>query len=212
MNSPLMNGVGTIAEWLWRFLYVNILWLLFLFPGLVVFGLFPSTAAMFTVVRNWVTGDIHEPIFRVFWRAYKKYFVEANLLFLSFMLAGCILYLDYRFLQAEDGTIAQLLYFPFFTVIFLFSLMAMYIFPVFVHYDLKTRQVIKNSFLVMIVSPISTLTMLVVIVAFYFTISHLLVLFPIIGVSVFAYFTMWSAYRAFQKVEQKKNIVNEQQK
>ncbi|WP_396954475.1 DUF624 domain-containing protein, partial [Niallia sp.] len=39
-----------------KLMYVNALWMGCTFLGLGIFGFFPATAAMFSVVRKWIMG------------------------------------------------------------------------------------------------------------------------------------------------------------
>ncbi|MFC4402738.1 YesL family protein [Gracilibacillus xinjiangensis] len=67
----------TAAEWISRFAYVNLLWIGFSLLGLVVFGFFPATAAMFALVRQWIMGNIDKPVFSSIWVTIKKNFSKA---------------------------------------------------------------------------------------------------------------------------------------
>lgn len=80
-----MRGFYSISEWVLRFAYVNVLWISFNLLGLIVFGFFPATIAMFTVVRKWVLKETDISVFNTFWFAYKKEFFKGN--FLGFIIS-----------------------------------------------------------------------------------------------------------------------------
>ena len=44
-----------ITEYVMQLAYINLLWILFTLLGFGIFGLFPSTAALFAVTNEWVT-------------------------------------------------------------------------------------------------------------------------------------------------------------
>ncbi len=50
--TSMIGGLYRICEWVMRLAYVNLLWIGIFWLGLVVFGFFPSSAAMFAVVRK----------------------------------------------------------------------------------------------------------------------------------------------------------------
>jgi uncharacterized membrane protein YesL len=64
MIHIVTNGVYRFCEWVTRLAYLNLLWIMFSLAGLVVFGVMPSTIAMYTVTRRWLTEDVDIPIFK----------------------------------------------------------------------------------------------------------------------------------------------------
>ena len=66
MIHSVTNGLNRFCTWVMRLAYLNVLWILFSLAGLVVFGLMPATAAMFTVAREWAKGNTDAPVFSVF--------------------------------------------------------------------------------------------------------------------------------------------------
>ncbi|WP_084028990.1 YesL family protein [Bacillus sp. J33] len=61
-----------------RLVYLNLLWIAFSLLGIVLFGFFPATAAMFSVVRKWIMGETDVRVFKEFWQTYRKEFWKAN--------------------------------------------------------------------------------------------------------------------------------------
>ncbi|WP_332694441.1 YesL family protein [Halalkalibacter lacteus] len=200
-TGMMIGGLYRVCEWVMRLAYVNLLWIGFTLVGFVVFGFFPSTAAMFAVVRKWVMGECDTPIFPTFYQAYKKEFLKMNLLGVSLVVVGYILFIDYQFFQAMQSYYLQLFSYVFLALLLVFGVIHLYVFPVYVHYDLKPFQVVKNALLVAIASPISTGVMLVgSVIVLWITILYFSVLFFFSG-SALTFIVMWSAYRSFTKVE-----------
>src|SRR5690625_6019457 len=73
------SALYRIMEWISRFAYIQILWLLFTLLGLGLLGFFPATISMLAVMRDWFLSKPDSPIFRTFWSYYKKEFIRANL-------------------------------------------------------------------------------------------------------------------------------------
>ncbi|CAM4052016.1 YesL family protein [Lederbergia lenta] len=199
----IMGGFYRISEWIWRFFYINILWIMFLIPGLLIFGFFPSTAAMFAVMRKWVQGESDIPVFKTFWTSYKKEFIKSNILGLIIAVIGYILFIDLKFIQVSTNSFVSLLHIPLIAVFLLYGLVLLYIFPVFVHYDIKMLQVFKNSFLIMIMFPFITIMMAVVSYFIYYIMLKIPGLIPIFGGSIIAYAISWGTNITFRQIEQR---------
>ncbi|WP_085523013.1 YesL family protein [Tuberibacillus sp. Marseille-P3662] len=189
-------------EWLTRFAYINLLWGLFSLLGGLIFGFFPATTAMFTLVREWLKGNADIPIFPSFWKHYRSEFIKSNLLGLFIALIGIMIYIDVRYIQLSLNTMA-LTYIPLFAFMLLFILFLLYIFPAFVHYDLKVPQVIKNAFFIMLIHPLHNLFMVISLVAIFFVMKAIPALAFIFGGSTYAFITMWMCLNAFNKISRK---------
>ncbi len=194
---------NTAAIWMIKLAYINILWLLFTIVGLVIFGLFPATVAMFTIVRKWIRKENNVKIFSVFWIVFRTEFIKANGFGLLFILIGYILYYDFTFLQLNDGKLVYLL--PVFIFILVsYAVTLLFFFPVFVHFDLRFFQYIKQSFLIAITSPIETLLIAVSIILIYFAITLLPGMIPLFSGSVIAVAITWTSFKAFRRIERRK--------
>lgn len=207
----LMGGLYRICEWIMRLAYVNILWILFTLVGLGVVGIMPSTAAMFAVTRKWIRGETDIPVFATFWSSYKSEFVKVNLLGLIMGAAAVILYLDFRIFQYSTNDLMQMFSFVFFAVLILFSLTVIYMFPVFAHFDIKLLQYIKYSFLIAIGSPMSTIMMVIGLVVIFFLMMKFPGLIVFFSGSLVAFVMMFWANRAFLKIEEKHQKMQEQE-
>ncbi|OYD08457.1 YesL family protein [Paludifilum halophilum] len=199
----LMGVLYRISEWIMRLAYVNLLWILFTLVGLVLFGAVPATAAMFQVIRKWVMGNGDIPIFATFWKTYRSEFITVNLLWLILVGIGFVLYVDFLYFGSMGGFAFQWLQFAIVSVFLMYLITLMYIFPVFVHYELKTLQFIKYAFILGITNPLQTLMMAIGGVAVCLMIRYFPGLLPFFSGSVLAFLWMWLAYQAFCKIERR---------
>ncbi|MFB5661067.1 YesL family protein [Alteribacillus sp. HJP-4] len=204
MNS-FAFGILRIPEWILKFVYVNALWILFSCAGALLFGIFPATAALFVVVRKWIHGNTEFPIFAVFWKIWKQDFLKSNALGYLLAVTGFSLYVYYELIQLLNGSALQILSIIFFMAAFLFVITLFYAFPVFAHYESGVLTMIKTSFFMMIVSPLSTLMMLAGIAILYFTMVSFPGLFVLFGASGLAFLFMLSAEIAFTAITRRKN-------
>ncbi|WP_226037089.1 YesL family protein [Aquibacillus saliphilus] len=209
MSKSSIGPLFAITEWITKFAYVNFLWIIFTFVGLVFFGFFPATIAMFTLMRKWLIGNSEIPVFKTFWTTYKKEFIKSNLIGLIIFLFAGIVYADLRFMESNPDSLLIITQIPLYLFIFTFVLTLLYLFPVYVHYDVKIYQMFKNAFLIMLVNPLYNLMMIAGIIVTYFSLTFIPGLIFFFGGSVMTYIIMWPCYQAFQKIEQKKEQISE---
>ncbi len=202
----MMTGfLFRICEWIFRLVYVQMLWITFTLLGLILFGFFPSTIAMFTVVRKWMMDEIDPPIYSTFWTSYKKELVKGNAIGVLLVLSGIIIYFDYQFLVGNTASFASFSKYPLFLVLMLLGLTCIYVIPTYVHYDLKLYQIIKNAFLFMVLNPLNTIFIVIGLILIYIIAILLPPLAFFLGGSAAALIIMGLCYRSFISIEQKKS-------
>ena len=197
-----LKGYYQFSEWGMRLAYVNILWVVFTIVGLGIFGLMPATAGMFAVARKWASGDVEIKILPTFWNSYRKEFVKSNLLGYILIGIGYILYIELQILRAQDSMVYFIASFGVLALCVILLIILLYIFPIFVHFNLSTLQNIRWAFIIGIIHPILTIVLIAGIGLIhyitYMTIPALLFLF---GGSVTAFVLTWVASKTFSKFE-----------
>lgn len=204
MNST-SSFIYNVLEWITRFAYLNLLWIVFSLLGAVVFGFFPSTLAMFAVSRDWLRGNTGQPVFQSFWKYYRRDFVKSNLLGLFITLIAGFIAVDLFYIQASSADLAWT-YVPLFAFMFLFAMYLFYLFPTFVHYDIKVHQVIKNAFLIMLINPLNSFIIFLCLGSIAVIMQAVPALAVIFGGSTYAFITTWIALRAFNRVDGKNEL------
>ncbi|WP_018933047.1 YesL family protein [Gracilibacillus lacisalsi] len=191
-------------------LYVNFLWIVFSCIGLILFGLGPSTVAMFTVFRKWVMGEQGYHIGKLFWQTYRKEFLRANGITWITGLFGLMLLTNLQYFSLSDPIWNLIVKGVFLFFAFLFFIMVVYLFPLYVHYQNSFQQYFKNAFLIAIYQPLRTIYAL----AALFTLYYLLATFPIFiflfGGSLTSMVVMYITYVTFVKIEYKQKRIEEQ--
>jgi uncharacterized membrane protein YesL len=206
-TSGFMESLNKLLEWISRLAFLNLLWISFSLLGLVIFGFFPATVAMFAVVRKWMLGNDEMSIFKTFWTAYKREFLKSNILGVIIVAIGLILYIDFQFVLHSSSSFVSILYVPFFIITLIAISCVFYIIPIFVHYDMKISQVIKNSFFVMIMNPLSTFYMLIGSFGICFVLSYAPPICILYSGNLLALFIMKPATNAFEKINQKSKLL-----
>jgi len=206
MNAT-SSFIYNVVEWITRFAYLNVLWVLFTLLGGVIVGFFPSTTSMFAIVREWLKGDTDIPLFKTFWKHYRSEFFKSNLLGIFVTLFIGIIALDIFYIQSNDNDLLTWTYLPLFAFMLLFIMFLFYLFPSFVHFNLTLGQVIKNSFFIMLINPITTLLIFLCLLPFFYLISLLPAIGFIFGGSVYAFISMRFSLYAFQKISDKQEAL-----
>ncbi|WP_010094937.1 YesL family protein [Ornithinibacillus scapharcae] len=200
------SKIYNLLEWITRFAYVNLLWIGFTLVGGILFGLFPATIAMFAITRDWLRGKPDIPIFPSFWKYYKHDFFKGNRLGIIIFLIAALIGIDFFFIQSITNESYAWLSIPLFAFMLLFILFLLFLFPSFVHYDVKVIQLMKNALLIMLINPLHSFLILIGLVSSYFLMKFIPALYFIFGGSIYAFICMWLALHAFQKIEQQKTI------
>ncbi|WP_246880458.1 YesL family protein [Sporosarcina sp. 6E9] len=196
MNWESFNN---IAHRMIELIYINILWILFTILGLGIFGIFPATVSMFTIVRKIIVKEEKFKIFNTFWRTYHMEFMRTNGFAIIFYLVGYFLYYDLQFLQLNVGKF-QFLY-PVLILIFFSGLITLlFFFPVYVHFKLSYFQYLKQSFLIALTSPIEVITIALTGVSIYIVVSVFPGMIPLFPGSIFAYIVTRLGFRAFTRI------------
>ncbi|MCH1624476.1 YesL family protein [Fredinandcohnia quinoae] len=191
------------ADWALKLVYVNILWLFGSVLGLFVTGIFPSTIAMFAVIRKWLQGEDDFSTFMYFRQVYQKEFLGSNLYGYIWAILGFILYFDLQFFRQFTSLWSLLLTYFTFMIGVIYVLCLLFAFPVYVHFQLRPLQYIKNTILLVLSQPIVSVIMAL---AFYFP-YYLMIkipgLLPFFCGSLIAFCLMMIAMKLFNKLEKK---------
>ncbi len=208
MRTGLLDGkLYRACEWVTRLAYVNLLWIFFTIIGLVIFGIAPATVALFTVIRKWIFfHDTEIPVLKTFARTYKREFWRANRIGLFLLAMGYIFYVDMLYLAHVSPewkfpfSVALLVVFLFYTVVLL------YVFPLYVHYELRFWQYMKYALLIGMANPLMTLVMLIGLGILLFVLMYIPGLIPFFSISTMALVVMGTALRVFRKMEEKQEM------
>jgi uncharacterized membrane protein YesL len=167
---------------------------------LAPFLFFPATAAMFTVARKWVMGEVDAPLIKTFFRGYKENYLQSMIGGLFFVLLGTITYLNFQFYLKQSGALSML---SFLFIVFAFVIAAAFVqfFSIMVHFHMKFWQIIKNSFLVSIGNPGMTLFLFAsnILIVYVCTRFEFLIVF-FMG-SLMALASFWNFFRIYDKMK-----------
>ena len=194
-----------LGNWAFNLVVLNLLWFLFSFVGLIVVGIFPATAALFAVTKEMIMEDEDTPIFKLYWKKFKSEFWMSNLVGYMTFLFGLLLYANMKVLQQLDSGFMQLALASITVVIgIIYLLTLLYIFPIFVHFNMKLLHYPLHAVILAVAKPFHTIFLLVLIAIVtmaYIVVPALLFLF---GISLIAYAMTKVASYSFPRREQAK--------
>lgn len=110
------------------------------------------------------------------------------------------MYSNIRIVEATTVPTLKLLYIPNVIVILIFLLTLLYIFPVFVHFDVRLRVGIKNAFILMTIQPIATFCMATLTGFLCFIFFKIPGVIPFFSGSLIAFLLMWICNYIFAKI------------
>jgi uncharacterized membrane protein YesL len=204
-----MGKLFTVCEWIMKLAYINLLWIFFSLAGLLIFGIMPASIALFTIVRKWLMKDSDIPIWRTFLTVYRKEFKRSNILGLFLSLGGAFIDFDFLFLRTISGFLQTALLVPLLIIAAFYMITLLYIFPVYVHYDLKSIDYVKNAFFVGVLNFHITILMVVALSAIIFSILYMPALFPFFSVALIAITLMFGGIYSFNRIEVRHSKVSD---
>ena len=196
-----MNGLYKLTDWIMKLAYINILWLFFSLLGIFIFGLFPATIAMFNVMRDLINKKEGYSVFSSFWNTYKKELVKGNIVGYVLTLIVIVLYLELVFIVSYNNNLLNLFFVPLLILTFIIYSAFLYVVPLYINYDNKIFQHLKNAFLVLLTNPFITLAMVIGCIVIYFINTTFPVIILFFSGSIISYIIVKFSSYAFQKIE-----------
>lgn len=169
-----------------------------LFMAIVApFTLFPATAAMFSVARKWVMGEVDAPLFKTFFRGYKENYKQSMIGGIVYALLIGIMIVDFNVYREQLNILSYI--FIAFLILIVISLFNF--FSMLVHYHMKTFQLLKNAVLITIGKPLRSLSTAVMAGAVFYFSTQFTFLIPFFMGSIIAYLSFWNFYIIYQKLQ-----------
>jgi uncharacterized membrane protein YesL len=185
-----------VLEVLTKIFFLNVLWLVMCLP---IVTIFPATAAMFGVVREW-TKEREPGIFGAFFSFFKENFRQCLWIGFLWTLVGFVLATDFVLIGQMDSVLRVPLFLVmvFGGVLYVFT--SVYLFPVMVNYHASWIKVVRTSLFLSIGQLFTTVKCLLVIGVVLFVLSVLSIAGLMIVGSIAAYAIYRFCHSAFQSV------------
>lgn len=190
LNSNLYRFLDRLTN----LFFLNVLWLLISLP---LVTLFPASAAMFAVFKEWTEGK-EGNLFKSFFKHFQANFKHSFLYGLLFGFLLAIFYLDLSIIN-EIESYSFILTSLLFVLVILTAFNVVYFVPISIHFDLTLFGKIKHAFLFSIMFFPTTLLCIIICIA-TLLLTYLLPGFMFILFSTAGYGVFRLCYRTFRKV------------
>lgn len=177
-------------EWLWHFVYVQMLFLFSTLIGLGLFGFFPALYSTHSVMERFVKGDKQFSIFKVFVQSYKQHFFVANGYGFLFMLGVYILTFNFNYLKIATGLEHTFLSVGWVIGAALFIVVSLYLFPTRILTEAKGKALIKNSIILALGAPISFILLVASVGVLGLVLYMIPGLIPFLSITPFSFLLM----------------------
>lgn len=188
LDSPFVQFMNRVADLMW----LNILFLLCCIPVVTVGA---SVTAMYYVTLKMVRNE-ESYITKLFFKSFKQNFLQATVIWIIFITAGFLLFVDYRILSGQMGlnidngsvrTVMQVLLIAVF-IFYVFTIT--FVFPLLSKFDNTIKNTIKNAFIMSIRHFPATLGSIALLIIVFLLIYYI----PIMSMFAFILLFSVSAY------------------
>ncbi|SET00403.1 Uncharacterized membrane protein YesL [Oceanobacillus limi] len=220
--SGFMGGLFSLAEWIMRFTVVNILWIISNLPiFIIVFVMFltpsnlanvilaipiailfpilffPSLAAAYATVRDWIINKEKVSLLGAFWtygkENYKTSF-QSGLLVTGLWIIWAV---DFYYFYQQNNFLGFIMLI---IGVGLFVFMTNFI-CLSVHYHMTKKELFRNAFLITVGNPLLFISIIIIHASVIYMSMRIWFLFPFFSLSVTAFLTFYAFYRFTLKME-----------
>ncbi len=171
-SRRIFKGFNHFFQYVYDIAKLNILFLLYVFRGLVLFGLFPAFVSLLNCTRLEFYKKREESLKELFKETYKRDFKQANLVGWALMFFGVILYANFRVMQSANEEMPFFIVFSFYSLIFLYLTIGLWVFPLMSYHYNTVKQHIVNALVLGITNLTKTLILLLaVFLVFYISLA-----------------------------------------
>lgn len=195
------------SEWIYFLFVTNILWLVGILLGGVILGVVPSTIILFKSIRNKIYLGEGEISLATWWTDYKNYFWRTQVIGVSWMLVGFVIYIDFKIVMLGEGPVTNILLIILSAVSIIYISSTFLFISIYVHYEFKPFDQIRLSLLLSLIYPYFSGLFLIVLFAGYFAWYYVPTIFLFLGVSFFTLLLMLVTLLFFSKAENNQLII-----
>ncbi|MCR5235153.1 MAG: DUF624 domain-containing protein [Lachnospiraceae bacterium] len=188
LDSPFVQFMNRVADLMW----LNILFLLCCIPVVTVGA---SVTAMYYVTLKMVRNE-ESYITKLFFKSFKQNFLQATVIWIIFITAGFLLFVDYRILSGQmglnidNGTVRTVMQVLLIAVFIFYVFTITFVFPLLSKFDNTIKNTIKNAFIMSIRHFPATLGSIALLIIVFLLIYYI----PIMSMFAFILLFSVSAY------------------
>lgn len=195
-----MKYIEFLMTWVWRLLYLNILWILFSLPLITIF---PSTFTLLKMTHQFLTTSDQVPTLKVYKNIFITQLRRSYLFSIPALFFLVIIWLDFNILQLNISRMGNLWFYMIAALSLLLFVVLNYGMYLLVSTDLSIRQSLTVGFVLSVRYPLHAVLILIA----YIVVATLFLLQTGIGLlligSVLSLILCLVADHALQHFEQK---------
>ncbi|UFT98584.1 DUF624 domain-containing protein [Radiobacillus kanasensis] len=197
------NGFFKVLEIFSNFLILNLLWIICCIP---IITIFPSTTAMYAVVRKWLSSGMEIGTFQQFFSFFKSNFKKSFIIGLIWLFFCAVLYMDSVIVLNYDftGELILVIFLLLFGLTFLFT--TVFIFFILVHFELPLLQTITRA-LLFALSHLPQTILLIGILVGSIALTYVAPVFILISGSLIAFIQYFIFDRLMKRIHQKNGLI-----
>ncbi len=200
------NILTVFSEWVMNLFLLHIYWMIGTLLGGVVFGIVPSSIALFSTIRKLFTHSQTINVFDYFKKEYKTNFKHSLILGFLYLVIALFIYSYIQFLTATTTSLLAYTHIFIFAFLFLLILFSFYLIPVYVHFEMNINKLIPNTLRILLANMKWNFPMLLTVVAVVLVYIKFSVTLLFFGVSLPAFIISYFCRKAFQDFQDKQNI------
>ena len=154
-----MKYIDTVLSWVWRLLYLNILWILFSLPLITVF---PSTLSLFKMTNQVISTKGQEPSFKLFKQLFREYFWRSYSFALAVLLFFAMVWLDINILHLDMGLLSEIWFYMIIVLAMIGFAVIQFTLYLMVSINLRMRDSWALGFVLTVRYPFHSVLMLIV--------------------------------------------------
>ncbi len=203
MGNYSIDKIIKLTECITDFVLLNIMWFAGCALGGVILGWAPSTVALLTVLRNKITKKDYYGVINPFWTTYKKEFKKSNILGSVITLFLIIISINKMNFEIQPELVFRVITTMSIIARIIVCTIGLYMFPLYVYYDMDLKNYFIKSFNILIMRPILVVCIALWTFLVYSIITMVPGLIAIFGVSIYFYGIMAINYQFFMRNEQR---------
>lgn len=202
------NILTVFSIWVMNLFILHIYWIGGTLLGGVVFGVAPSSIALFSTIRKLFTHSNTINVFDYFKKEYKANFKKSFAIGLLYLVIALFIYSYILFITATTTSLLAYTHIFIYAFLFLLIIFTFYLIPVYVHFEMELKRLIPNTFRILLTNmkwnfPMLFTVLAVVLVYIRFSVSLLF-----FGMSLPAFVISYFCQKAFQDFQDKQKELN----
>ncbi|MCR5419947.1 MAG: YesL family protein [Lachnospiraceae bacterium] len=199
LDSPFVQFMNKVADLMW----LNILFVLCCIP-LITIG--NSITSMYYVTLKMVKNE-ESYITKSFFKSFKQNFVQAVIIWLIFIIAGGVIFVDYRIISGQmginlvSGTLKSVMQVLFIALFIFYVFTFTFVFPLLSKFDNTIKNTIKNALYMSIRHfpvTLACIALFIIMLLLLYYIPVMSVLSLLLLFSLFAYISSLMFVRVFE--------------